>query len=251
MCALHAWYTSCPLPKFPGIPIHSRLWLGPVQDKDAINKRCPGGWAAWGQNHGSGQQNTGLLWKRAGEHHVSQHLGPTIHPRILRNAQRTFLLFAATNVILCLKVSGKISGQKFQRPFPFSRSVLEGDPGPSQGRAPSRQHGDALFPLVLGLSCSLGPSVAPAPHALVHLTLIGRARSTEPSCCGLPALSTHTLVGTPTLPARPHFSCPSSGGQGHLPALWEHPTSTFSDNTSTALPQASALIGKQPAEVLV
>lgn len=152
-------------------------------------------------------------------HHVSQHLGPTIHSSILRNAQRMLLLFAATNVILRLKVSGKISGQKFQRPFPFSGHVLEGDPGPSQGKAPEPSAWGCPGPLGPGPQLLPGPSVAPAPHALVHLTLIGRARSTETSCCGPPALSTHTLVGTPTLPARSHFSCPPSGGQGHLPAL--------------------------------
>ena len=154
---------AAPLPKFPEIPVHSRLWLGPVQDKDAVDKRCPGGWAAWGQNHGSGWQNTGLLWKRAGEHHVSRHLGPPTHPRILRNAQRTFLLFAATNGNLCLKVSRKSQDRNSKGPSPSPGTSWRETLGPDEGEPLRCQRGAALFPLVPGLSYSLGPRSSPGP----------------------------------------------------------------------------------------
>lgn len=115
------------------------------------------------------------LWFRTAEHgsplekgggapfHGRQHLGPPIHPRILRNAQRTFLLFTATNGILCLKVSGKSRDRNFKGPSPSPGTSWRETLGPVEGEPLRCQCGAALLPLVPGLSYSPGPLSSPGP----------------------------------------------------------------------------------------
>lgn len=76
----------------------------------------------------SGQLKSGSPLKRRG-HPGSQIWVPPSVPEFLETPREPSPASYAANAILCLKVSGK-SQEIFQRPFPFSKHVLERDSGP-------------------------------------------------------------------------------------------------------------------------
>ena len=112
-------------------------------------------------------------WFRTAEHQSSLEKGggalceptsgPPTHPRILRNAQRTFLLFTATNGILCLKVSGKSQDRNSRSPSPSPGMSWRETLGPVEGEPPRRQRGAALFALARPQLLPGAPQ-QPRPH---------------------------------------------------------------------------------------
>lgn len=187
VCPARLARSAAPLPKFPEIPVHSRLWLSPDQNKDAVEKRCPG----------SGQPGVKIIvqtaeygspLKRAGSTHSAEGniWVPLSIPEFSETPQRTFLLFAATNGILCLKVSGK-SRQKFQKVLPLLpgtswRETL----GPVEGEPLRCQRGVALLPLSWA---SAAPRAPQQPRAQTH--------QFTPPCLGEPEPGEWVLLWPP------------------------------------------------------
>lgn len=260
----HARPHACPacqphlLSESPRNPVLSSLWQGPRPRMPRVPSTS---WAAWDQNPRFRTAEQRVPSRKAGAP-VSQIWVAPSTPEFLEMPQEQSLASYAADVILCLKVSGKSQDRYSKGPSPSPSTFWRGTLGPFEA--------EPLSPTRWGCPCPPDgpvPSVTPwgplaSPQPCIHSLnsrfpgepgTRNRGAKGDGSCDPTALSDTPPSSGQPppsplqTSPFLPTFwrprSRPGTPRTSHVHLLLE--------NVSTALPQDSAPIRKQPAEVLV